>query len=79
MQNQNVVSDLALRASYGVTGNQEGLGNFASAGPGRRRLQLQRPPGLSPAQLPNPDLELGRAPASSTWARTWRSSTTAWA
>ena len=27
-----VVSDLKLRASYGVTGNQDGIGNFASRG-----------------------------------------------
>ena len=29
-QGQNVISDLAFRASYGRTGNQEGLGDFSS-------------------------------------------------
>src|SRR5690606_16301610 len=32
MQNQGIVRNLALRASYGVTGNQQSLGNFASRG-----------------------------------------------
>src|SRR5690606_37998103 len=55
MQNQNVIHDLALRASYGVTGSQQALGNFAArrlgggrTGGGRRQL---RGPGrhLAPA------------------------------
>ncbi len=32
LQDSNIISNLKLRASYGVTGNQEGIGNFASRG-----------------------------------------------
>ncbi|PRY87467.1 SusC/RagA family TonB-linked outer membrane protein [Mongoliibacter ruber] len=32
MKDQTVVSDLKVRASYGVVGNQDGIGNFASRG-----------------------------------------------
>jgi len=32
MKNVKVISELKLRASYGVTGNQGGIGNFASLG-----------------------------------------------
>jgi len=56
MQGQNVFSNLALRVSYGLTGNQQGLGNFASRGlfgGGANYLDL---PGISPTQLANPDL-----------------------
>lgn len=53
--NVRFVDNLKARASYGTTGNQEGIGNFAS-----RELLVNRTydgvsgPGLS--QLPNPDL-----------------------
>jgi TonB-linked SusC/RagA family outer membrane protein len=55
MQGQNVFSYLALRASYGVTGNQP-LGNFAARGlfnGGSNYIDL---PGISPSQLANPEL-----------------------
>lgn len=32
MQNQNIFSELKPRISFGITGNQEGIGNFASRG-----------------------------------------------
>ncbi len=32
MQNQDIFSELKPRVSYGITGNQEGIGNFASRG-----------------------------------------------
>lgn len=32
MKDQTLVSDLKIRASYGVVGNQDGIGNFASRG-----------------------------------------------
>ncbi len=32
MQNQTIFSELKPRISYGITGNQEGIGNFASRG-----------------------------------------------
>jgi TonB-linked SusC/RagA family outer membrane protein len=60
MQNQSFVSDLALRVSYGVTGNQEGIGNFASLGLVGGGANYNDRPGLAPAQLPNPDLKWER-------------------
>jgi TonB-dependent starch-binding outer membrane protein SusC len=56
MQNQNIIGNLALRASYGLTGNQQALGNFASRGlfgGGSSYLDL---PGIAPTQLANPEL-----------------------
>jgi TonB-linked SusC/RagA family outer membrane protein len=50
------ISDLSLRASYGRTGNQEGLGNFASRGLFRGGANYGDRPGIFPSQLPNPDL-----------------------
>jgi TonB-linked SusC/RagA family outer membrane protein len=50
------VSDLALRASYGLTGNQEGLGNYASLGLYSGGAAYGDRGGLAPLQLPNPDL-----------------------
>jgi TonB-linked SusC/RagA family outer membrane protein len=52
----SAVSDLALRASYGLTGNQEGLGNFASLGLFSGGAEYGDRGGLAPSQLPNPDL-----------------------
>jgi TonB-dependent starch-binding outer membrane protein SusC len=57
MQNQNILANLALRASYGITGNQQSLGNFASRGlfgGGANYLDL---PGIAPSQLANPELK----------------------
>lgn len=51
-----VVSDLALRASYGLTGNQEGLGDFASLGLFTGGAAYGDRGGIAPNQLPNPDL-----------------------
>lgn len=56
MTSQDVVSDLALRASYGRTGNQEGLGNFASLGLYGGGANYGDRPGIAPSQLANPDL-----------------------
>ncbi|MBW3469716.1 SusC/RagA family TonB-linked outer membrane protein [Arthrospiribacter ruber] len=55
MKDQNVVSDLKLRASYGVVGNQDGIGNFASRGLyGVSAYRLA--PTLVPTQLTNSNL-----------------------
>ncbi|HSJ30580.1 MAG TPA: TonB-dependent receptor [Longimicrobiales bacterium] len=57
MQSQNILANLALRASYGITGNQQSLGNFASRGlfgGGANYLDL---PGIAPSQLANPELK----------------------
>lgn len=56
MQNQNVFSDLGLRLSYGRTGNQEGLGNFASRGLWSGGYNYDDAPGTGPSQLANPEL-----------------------
>ncbi len=62
LQNQNVLSDLKLRGSYGVTGNQNGINNFAalglwSGGAGYPDNSTGDKPGISPQQLANPDLK----------------------
>jgi len=55
MKNQSLVSDLKLRASYGITGNQDGIGNFASRGLyGFTSYRQQN--GLFPIQMANLNL-----------------------
>jgi TonB-dependent starch-binding outer membrane protein SusC len=56
MANVTFLSDLALRTSYGRTGNQQGIGNFASWGLYGTGDNYLDAPGIAPAQLPNPDL-----------------------
>jgi TonB-dependent starch-binding outer membrane protein SusC len=56
LDGQGVVSDLAVRASYGLTGNQEGLGNFASLGLFGGGAAYDDEAGIAPSQLANPDL-----------------------
>ena len=56
MQDQNVLTNLALRVSYGVTGNQQDLGNFASRGLFSGGANYFDEPGISPQQLANPHL-----------------------
>lgn len=55
MQGLDFVSELKLRASYGVTGNSEisNFGSLALVGAGANYLQRA---GLAPSQLGNPDL-----------------------
>ena len=56
MANQNIFGNLALRASYGLTGNQQGLGNFASRGLFGGGENYLDQPGIAPSQLANPEL-----------------------
>jgi TonB-linked SusC/RagA family outer membrane protein len=56
MDRQNIFSNLALRASYGFTGNQQGLGNFSSRGLFGGGANYNNQPGIAPSQLANPDL-----------------------
>ncbi|CAN5648019.1 TonB-dependent receptor [soil metagenome] len=56
MQNQNVIGNLALRASYGRTGNQQDIGNFASRGLFGGGYNYGDQPGIAPSQLANPEL-----------------------
>jgi TonB-linked SusC/RagA family outer membrane protein len=60
LRNNRVISDLKLRASWGVTGNQNGIGNFAAQGLWQGGTGYQGNPGISPQQLGNPDLQWER-------------------
>ena len=56
MENMDFFDNLKLRASWGLTGNQEGIGNFVSQGAfgtGENYLGLA---GIAPTQIPNPIL-----------------------
>jgi TonB-dependent starch-binding outer membrane protein SusC len=55
-QNQGVFSDLAIRASYGRTGNQFGIGDFASRALFGAGANYNDQAGIAPSQLGNPDL-----------------------
>lgn len=55
MKKQQLVSELKLRASYGITGNSE-IGNFASRGL-FTAFGYAGVAGARPTQLPNPDLK----------------------
>lgn len=55
LKNSKTISDLKLRASYGLTGNQS-FGNFASLSLTGAGANYQGQAGLAPAQLGNPDL-----------------------
>lgn len=56
MRNQDILSNLALRVSYGLTGNQQSLGNFASRGLFSGGANYFDQPGIAPSQLANPEL-----------------------
>lgn len=56
LQSVNAISDLKLRANYGVTGNQNGIGNFASRGLWGGGANYLDNPGTLPQQLANPQL-----------------------
>ena len=56
LQGSRILSDLALRASYGRTGNQEGLGNFAAIALFGGGANYGDRPGIAPSQLANPNL-----------------------
>lgn len=54
------LSDLKIRASYGLTGNQNGIGDFAALGLWTGAASYQGLAGLSPQQLANADLKWER-------------------
>ena len=60
LRNVSAISDLKLRLSYGVTGNQNGLGSFAALGLWSGGSSYQGNPGIAPQQLGNPDLKWER-------------------
>lgn len=57
MQNQTVFSNLKLKASYGITGSQETISEFASRGLWGGNDNYSGQPGTRPVQLANPDLK----------------------
>jgi TonB-linked SusC/RagA family outer membrane protein len=57
MQSLTGINDLKLRLSYGVTGNQELIGNFAARGLWRAGFNYFNQAGIVPVQLANPDLK----------------------
>jgi TonB-dependent starch-binding outer membrane protein SusC len=56
LRGQRAVSNLALRASYGLTGNQQGIGEYSSLGLFVGGANYGDQAGIAPDQLPNPDL-----------------------
>ncbi|MBS1606156.1 MAG: TonB-dependent receptor [Bacteroidetes bacterium] len=57
MASQHVFSDLKLKASYGVTGSQETISEYASQGLWTGNDNYLGQPGTRPSQLANPDLK----------------------
>ncbi|KIC90742.1 SusC/RagA family TonB-linked outer membrane protein [Flavihumibacter solisilvae] len=60
VQRINAISDLKLRASYGITGNQNGIGDFAAQGLWSGAVSYEGAAGISPQQLANQDLKWER-------------------
>jgi hypothetical protein len=56
LKNVDLVTDLKLKASYGIVGNQNGIGNFAAQGLWTGGASYQGSAGTAPQQLANPDL-----------------------
>ncbi|MET0299518.1 MAG: TonB-dependent receptor [Flavitalea sp.] len=56
LTNVEAIHDLKLRASYGITGNQNGIGDFAALGLWTGNAPYEGGPGTAPQQLPNPSL-----------------------
>ena len=59
LQTVSGISDLKLKASYGITGNQN-IGDFAALGLWSGGSSYQGQPGTAPQQLANPDLKWER-------------------
>ncbi|SEJ41243.1 TonB-linked outer membrane protein, SusC/RagA family [Dyadobacter koreensis] len=56
LKETRVISDLKLRTSYGITGNQNGIGDFAARGLWAGGSSYEGLPGIAPQQLANPNL-----------------------
>jgi TonB-linked SusC/RagA family outer membrane protein len=56
MQRQNILGNLALRASYGITGNQQSLENYQWRAVFEGGQNYMDQPGIRPQRLANPDL-----------------------
>ena len=57
LKDSRVISDLKLRSSYGITGNQNGIGDFAARGLWAGGSSYEGLPGIAPQQLANPNLK----------------------
>lgn len=57
MKDQNTFSDLKFKTSYGITGSQETIGEYASRGLWAGNNNYLGVPGTGPSQLANPDLK----------------------
>ncbi|CCH00004.1 TonB-dependent receptor [Fibrella aestuarina BUZ 2] len=60
LQQVGFLSELKIRGSWGVTGNQNGIGNFAAQGLWTGGAGYQGSAGIAPQQLGNPDLQWER-------------------
>jgi TonB-linked SusC/RagA family outer membrane protein len=56
IQSLNVFNELRLRASIGLSGNQNGIGPYAAQGLWQSGNNYLDQPGIAPSQLANPDL-----------------------
>lgn len=56
MKSVPAISDLKIRTSFGLTGN-DGIGDFASLGLYKGGYNYNQQSGIQPTQLPNPDLK----------------------
>jgi TonB-linked SusC/RagA family outer membrane protein len=57
LKDVSFIHDLKLRASYGITGNQNGIGDFAALGLWTGNAPYEGSPGTAPQQLSNPALK----------------------
>ncbi len=60
LKDNTFINDLKIRTSYGIVGNQNGIGNFAALGLWTGGAPYQGNPGIAPQQLANPDLRWER-------------------
>ncbi len=60
LQEVAFIDDLKLRASYGSTGSQSGIGSFAARGLWTGGASYQEKSGIAPLQLANPNLRWER-------------------
>jgi TonB-linked SusC/RagA family outer membrane protein len=56
IKNLNLFDELKLRASIGLSGNQNGIGSYAAQGLWSSGANYLEQPGTAPSQLANPDL-----------------------
>lgn len=57
LKDNSFINELKLRASYGITGNQNGINDFAARGLWTGGANYTTAPGTRPLQLANPDLK----------------------